>query len=211
MASALSLTIGLEMLIYLALGGVATVLMWIDDRDQRRRLAAYAVTLAGGTALGFLGFASYANRLAVCDALSPVWLSDALVGGALMLGLAMLSPQRDCECGSRWRPARALLIAGFHALVWPHCLSRLEGVSPEVYRVWLSHVREARPVYRHGWQVATLIVALPLTARVRLGAAGLARARRIATCCAGRWASPLRRWSPGSCCCGRRGPAPRRR
>ena len=68
--------------------------MWVDDRDQRRRLAAYAVTLAGGTALGFLGFASYANRLAVCDALSPVWLSDALVGGALMLGLAMLSPER---------------------------------------------------------------------------------------------------------------------
>ena len=93
-ASALSLTIGLEMMIYLALGGVTTVLMWVDDRDQRRRLAAYAVTLAGGTALGFLGFASYANRLAVCDALSPVWLSDALVGGALMLGLAMLSPQR---------------------------------------------------------------------------------------------------------------------
>jgi hypothetical protein len=161
-ASALSLTIGLEMLIYLALGGVATVLMWVDDRDQRRRLAAYAVTLAGGTAIGFLGFASYANQLAVCDALSPVWLSDALVGGALMLGLAMLSP------GRMWvRLALAagagVLIAGFHALVWPHCLSRLEGVSPELYRVWLSHVREARPVYRHGWEIAALIVALPLT------------------------------------------------
>jgi hypothetical protein len=151
------------MLIYLALGGVATVLMWVDDRDQRRRLAAYAVTLAGGTALGFLGFASYANRLAICDALSPVWLSDALVGGALMLGLAMLSPAH-----ARMRLSLAvgagLLVAGFHALVWPHCLSRLEGVSPELYRVWLSHVREARPVYRHGWQVAALITALPLTA-----------------------------------------------
>jgi hypothetical protein len=161
-ATALSLTIGLEMLIYLALGGVATVLMWVDDRDQRRRLAAYAVTLAGGSALGFLGFASYANRLAVCDALSPVWLSDALLGGALMLGLAMLPPT-----SMRTRLALAAgsgaLIAGFHAAMWPHCLSRLEGVSPELYRVWLSHVKEARPVYRHGWQVAALIVALPIT------------------------------------------------
>ena len=163
LATALSLTIGLEMLIYLALGGVATVLMWVDDRDQRRRLAAYAVTLAGGTALGFLGFASYANRLAVCDALSPVWLSDALVGGALMLGLAMLSPKR-ARVRLTLAAGAAVLIASFHALVWPHCLTRLEGVSPEVYRLWLSHVREARPVYRHGWQVAALIVALPLTA-----------------------------------------------
>jgi len=162
-ASALSLTIGLEMLIYLALGGVATVLMWVDDRDQRRRLAAYAVTLAGGTALGFLGFASYANRLAVCDALSPVWLSDALFGGALMLGLAMLSPR---SVGMRLALAvgAGVLIAGFHALAWPHCLSRLEGASPELYRVWLRHVREARPIYRHGWEIASLIVALPLTA-----------------------------------------------
>ena len=162
-ASALSLIIGLEMLIYLALGGVTMVLMWVDDRDQKRRLAAYAVTLAGGTALGFLGFASYANRLPVCDALSPVWLSDALVGGALMFGLAMLSPQR-VRVRFALAAGAGLLIAGFHASVWPGCLSRLEGVSPELYRVWLSHVREARPVYRHGWEVATLIVALPLTA-----------------------------------------------
>ncbi|HMI39948.1 MAG TPA: AcrB/AcrD/AcrF family protein, partial [Sphingomicrobium sp.] len=124
LATALSLTIGLEMLIYLALGGIATVLMWIDDRDQRRRLAAYAVTLAGGTALGFLGFASYANRLPVCDALSPVWLSDALVGGALMLGLAMLSPGR-MPVRLVMAAGAGLLIAGFHALMWPHCLSRL--------------------------------------------------------------------------------------
>jgi hypothetical protein len=70
------------------------VLFWIRDRDERRRLATYAATLAGGTALGFLLFASYANRAAVCDALSPVWLSDALLAGALLLGLAAWSPGR---------------------------------------------------------------------------------------------------------------------
>ena len=67
-------------------------LFWVADRDERARLGAYAVTLGGGTALAFLIFASNANRLAVCDALSPVWLSDALLGGALMFGLAWLSP-----------------------------------------------------------------------------------------------------------------------
>jgi hypothetical protein len=167
-ATALSLVIGLEMLIYLALAGVATVLFWIDDRDEKRRLAAYAVTLAGGTALGFLLFASYANRLAVCDALSPVWLSDALLGGALMFGLAALSPA-DWKRRLALAAGTALIIAVFHAWMWPHCLSRLEGVSPEVQRLWLSHVREARPVYTHGWNTATLLLALPLTGVVGWG------------------------------------------
>ena len=160
-ASALSLAIGLEMLIYLALGGAAMVLFWIRDPDQKRRLATYAVTLAGGTGLGFLAFASYANRQPVCDALSPVWLSDALLGGALLLGLAAWSPAKW-----QWRLATAAaagaIVAGFHALAWPHCLSRLEGVSPELYDLWLSHVREARPVYRHGWRTATAILGLPI-------------------------------------------------
>jgi hypothetical protein len=37
-------------------------------------------------------------------------------------------------------------------------------VSPEVQRLWLNNVREARPIYRHGWQVATMMLGLPLTA-----------------------------------------------
>src|SRR5690606_12450178 len=38
----------------------------------------------------------------------------------------------------------------------------LEGVSPELYDLWLSHVREARPVYRHGWRTASAIIGLPI-------------------------------------------------
>jgi hypothetical protein len=159
-ATALSLSIGLEMLIYFALGGATMVLFWIRDAAEKRRLATYAAALAGGTGLGFLVFASNANRLAVCDALSPVWLSDALLGGALLLALAAWSP-------ARWQHRLAAaavaggIVAAFHALAWPHCLSRLEGVSPELYDLWLSHVREARPVYRHGWRTATAILGLP--------------------------------------------------
>src|SRR3546814_7713764 len=81
-AAALSLSIGLEMLIYLAAAGAAIALMWIRDGGQTRRLAAYGASLAGGTALGYLLFASYANRAPVCDALSPVWLSAMTGAGA---------------------------------------------------------------------------------------------------------------------------------
>ena len=70
-ATALSLAIGMEMLLYLALAGAVTVLRWIVERDQARRLFAYGVSLGGGCALAFLVFASEANRAPVCDALSP--------------------------------------------------------------------------------------------------------------------------------------------
>ena len=169
LASATSLSIGLEMIIYIALGGVAMVLFWVDNIDQRRRLAAFAASLGGGCAFGFAAFASYANRLPVCDALSPVWLSDALVGGALMLGLAMLRIER-WQVRLTIALAAGIIVAAFHALVWPHCLTRLEGVSPEVSQLWLSHVREARPVYKHGWQVAALIAALPMSGLIGYGA-----------------------------------------
>src|SRR3954451_1236266 len=164
-ATALSLAIGLEMIIYLAIAGAAVVLFWVDDADERDRLKTYAVSLACGTALSFLIFASYANRQAVCDALSPVWLSDALLAGALLYGMAWLSPER-------WQRRMLLAmyvgaaIAIFHAFMWPHCVQRLEGVSPEVDRLWLSHVREARPIYRHGWRVAMLVIALPITGAI---------------------------------------------
>src|SRR5215217_3976648 len=61
-ASALSLAIGLELIIYLAIAGAAMVLFWVDERDERERLGAYALALAGGSAVAFLLFASYDNR-----------------------------------------------------------------------------------------------------------------------------------------------------
>ncbi|NUT00101.1 MAG: AcrB/AcrD/AcrF family protein [Sphingomonas sp.] len=168
MASAMSLWIGLEMLIYIAAAGAAMALFWVVDRDERRRLSAYAATLGGGTAIGFLVFASYANRAPVCDALSPVWLSDALLGSALLFGLAWISPANGLKRLALAAGA-GVVVAGFHALMWPNCLSRLEGVSPEVYQLWLSHVREARPIYRHGWQTVVAVVSLPVTGLIGWG------------------------------------------
>ena len=167
-STALSLAIGLEMIIYLALAGTAMVLFWVDEVEERERLGAYAVSLGGATALCFLIFASNDNRGAVCDALSPVWLSDALVGSALMFALAWVSPA-DWKRRLGLAVVAGLIVAAFHVLAWPHCIQRLEGVSPEVDRLWLSHVKEARPVYRHGWRIATLIVALPITGAIGWG------------------------------------------
>src|SRR5947209_12791661 len=65
-STALSLAIGLEMIIYLALAGVAMVLFWVDDVEERERLRAFAVTLGGSTALCFLVFGSNDNWNAVC-------------------------------------------------------------------------------------------------------------------------------------------------
>lgn len=167
-ATGISLAIGLEMMIYLALLGGSTVLLWVADREQRRRLAAYAAALVATTGLGFLLFASYDNRQAVCDALSPVWLSDAAVGGAVMLALAWAKVD-SWKARLGLAIAAGAVVAGFHAMAWPQCLSRLEGVSDEANRLWLSHVREARPFWKHGWRTATVAMTLPATGLVGWG------------------------------------------
>jgi hypothetical protein len=163
--TALSVAIGIEMIIYLAVAGAAVALFWVADARERNRAAAYAVSLGGAVSLCFAAFGSYANRADLCDALTPPWLSTLLVSSALLLALAWLTP-------ARWRArlglavAAAAIVGAFYALVWPQCLSPLESVSPEETALWLSHVREARPVYTHGWQVATLILALPVTGTI---------------------------------------------
>ena len=174
-SSALSLAIGLEMIIYLALAGAAMVLFWVDDVEESERLRAYAVSLSGGIAFCYLMFASYDNSGPVCDALSPVFVSDALLGSALMYGLAWLSPA-DGKRRLALAVAAGVAIAGFHASVWPQCLQKPEHISPEAQRLWMSYVKEARPVYRHGWRIATLMVALPVTGAI--GFAVLAWRRR---------------------------------
>ncbi len=176
LATAVSLWIGLEMLIYLAMAGVTTALFWVVDPAERQRLRAYAATLGGGTAFGFLVFVSYANRLPVCDALSPVWLSDALIGAGLLFGLTLVTPV-DWKARLGFAVVAGLVMAGFHALMWPHCLSRLEGVSPEAEQLWLSHVREARPVYRHGWRTAVAVVSIPISGIIGWALLGWVRRR----------------------------------
>lgn len=159
-ATALSLSIGLEMLLYLALAGAAIVLMWVRDAGGARRLAAYGASLAGGTALAYLLFASYANRAPVCDALSPVWLSVVVAAGAVAVLLAWLPGRSPWLRLALAATGGAALAAGF-VLAWPGCAGRLEGVSDQAQALWLNNVREAMPVWRHGVVTATAIMTLP--------------------------------------------------
>ena len=63
------------------------------------------------------------------------------------------------------------LIAAFYALAWPHCLGRLEGVSDELHRLWLSRVREALPIYKHDRGVIAAVLTLPAFGLIGYGAA----------------------------------------
>jgi hypothetical protein len=170
-SSALSLTIGLELLPYAVFAGAAIGLHWAWDRREARRMGAYGVALAAATGLSFLIFVSNDNWHAVCDALSPVWLS-VVVLGALLLALLSRLPVE-----SRWARLALLAAAGAavvatFALGFPQCFGhRLEGVSPELDRLWLSHVREARPIYTQKLDYVVGVLALPV-----IGAIGAALA-----------------------------------
>jgi hypothetical protein len=160
-ASALSLVIGLEMLLYLAVAGVSVGLFWVRDPAEARRLAAYGVSFAGASALGFLIFGSNDNWSAMCDALSPVWLSVVLLAGAVAVVLAWLSPKSLLlRLGAAAIGGAA--VAAMYALLWPDCLGRLERVPEELDRFWLTNVREAMPVYRHGLATTVAIATLPV-------------------------------------------------
>ncbi len=175
LSSAASLTIGLEMLPYIAVAGAATALRWAWDRDEAERLRGYGIALAAGSALGFAALASYDNRAAVCDVLSPVWLSVTLAGGGLAVVLAGLPLQSRV---ARFAAAAAVgaAIAGGFALAWPNCLGRPEHITPELDRLWFRNIREAKPLYQHNFRVSLPVAALPAIGLIGSGFA-LWRAR----------------------------------
>ncbi|MFW2850503.1 AcrB/AcrD/AcrF family protein [Sphingomonas sp. TX0543] len=175
-ASAVSLTIGLEMLPYAVIAGGIIALRWVWQVESRDRLTTYALTIAGGSAAGYAAFASYDNRVARCDALTPVWLSVMVLAGAFLLVMAMLSPRR---AGVRLTLAviAGAVIAGAFALVFPQCLGRPEQVSDELYRNWLGNIREAKPIYQHAFRIGFPVAALPVMGLIGAGVATW-RARR---------------------------------
>jgi hypothetical protein len=168
LATALSLVIGLEMIPYLAVSGALVALMWVRDGTEARRLAAYGISLGGGVALGFLVFTSEANMAPLCDALTPVWLAAMLGAGAAATALAFLTPEKPLARLLLAGAAGAALAAAF-AFGAPQCLGRLEQSSPELERLWLSRVREAMPIWRHGTSVTIQTVALPVFGLIGYG------------------------------------------
>jgi hypothetical protein len=179
LASALSLTIGLEMLPYCAMAGAIITLRWVWDAGERRRLLSYAISLGGGCAAGYVIFASEANRVMRCDALTPIWLSVFVAAGALLTLLALLSPEKRAVRFALAAVAGAVIAGGF-ATLFPQCLQRPEQVSDELYANWLSNVREAKPIYRHAFRTGFPLAALPVMGLIGAGIA-IWRARRSPT------------------------------
>ncbi|USI74203.1 AcrB/AcrD/AcrF family protein [Sphingomonas morindae] len=161
LSSSLSLAIGLEMLPYIVFAGAAIALRWAWEAEAALRMRAYGLALAGSTGAAFLAFASTDNWAPRCDALTPVWLVTVVLAALLLAGLSLVP--------ARGRVTRLLLVcaAGLVALLayrllFPQCWGhRLENIPPEAERLWLSHVREARPITAHPRDVALPAAALP--------------------------------------------------
>lgn len=170
LSSAASLTIGLELLPYCAMGGAIVALRWVWDGTEVRRIQGYALGLAGGSTAGFALFASNANYAMRCDALTPVWLSVTLVAGLLLFALSLANPSSRTARLVGAVVAGAAIAGGFAAL-FPNCLSRPEGVSDELARTWLNNVREARPIYMHSFRMGFPIAVLPVIGVIGAGVA----------------------------------------
>ena len=171
LATALSLAIGLEMLPYLAVGGLAIAVRWAWEPAEERRLATYGWTLVPATALAYLVFASKANRTLRCDALSPVWLVTMIVAG---VGAVVLSRVRDRRVLVRLGAAALAggVTAAVFAIAFPQCLGSPEGASPELQRLWLDNVREAKPIFEQPRIVIVGTLALPIIGLLGLALTG---------------------------------------
>ena len=161
LASAFSLSIGLEMLPYAAAAGAIIALRWVWDREEAPRMTVYGACLAVGSLIGYVGFASYANAAFRCDALTPVWLSVMVAAGGLLVALGAVNPATRGIRLALGIAAGGAIIAGFAGL-FPQCLGRPEQVSPELQRNWLDNIREAKPVYTHPFRVYFPVIMLPV-------------------------------------------------
>lgn len=182
-ATALSIAIGMEMIVYLAAAGAIVALRWVFRDGAERRMLPYALSLGGGTAFLYLTFASNANRLPVCDALSPVWLSiftAASAGMALLCLLPLAGWRQRLAAGA----AVGAVVAAFAWIAWPQCLTSAYQIDPELQRLWLANIREAKPITVQGQGVVVPLLALPLGGVIGL-AGGLWTRRRDAE---GLWA-----------------------
>ncbi|AMK19143.1 hypothetical protein [Sphingobium sp. MI1205] len=160
-SSALSIAIGMEMIVYLAAGGALIALRWVFKEGAGRRMLPYALSLAGSVSILFLLFASYANRQMVCDAISPIWVAIFGAVGAGMTLLAML-PLRSWPARLAAGVIVGAAVAAFAWLNWPQCLTGAYQISPELERLWLSNIREAKPITVQARSLVVPLMAIPV-------------------------------------------------
>lgn len=165
LSSAFSIAIGMEMIVYLAAAGAIVALRWVFKDGAARRMRPYAISLGGGVGLLFVLTASYANRAPVCDALSPVWVGilGAAAGGMLLLTyLPLRNWQQRLIAGA----VIGALVAAFALLNWPQCVTSAYQLSPELQKLWLANIREAKPITVQARNVVVPLLSLPVVAIV---------------------------------------------
>jgi hypothetical protein len=163
LAIAGSLTIGVEMLPYLALGLTLAAFGWIMDPEEAPRLKGLAVSLGVGILLALSIFVAPEMRVSLgCDALSAAYARPLLLGSALLLVATWLPlPGRMARLAAAavaGTAAAALLLSAS-----PLCVTDpYHAIDPEARRLWLDMVAEALPLYRQGANVALAVLVLPL-------------------------------------------------
>ncbi|WP_221791889.1 AcrB/AcrD/AcrF family protein [Aquisediminimonas sediminicola] len=167
-ASALSLAIGLEFVHFLLLAAALAVFDWGLSAVSAVRLRMHGLSLGVGALIMWLVFASYDNRLAVCDALSPVWLLVMIGGGGVMVMLSMVADQRP------WlrlmlATGCAVPIALLFALLFPHCLGSPEGLTPALRSLWFENIREVKSVMTRDWKSIMAIMTVPVVGLIGAG------------------------------------------
>jgi hypothetical protein len=181
LTAATSLAIGLETLPAVMLAVAGLIAAWIHDGDRwRAGLITYALTLAAATALHFLATVPPDRWLVpACDALSPVYLSTAALGGLGLSAIAWLFRGRnDGMPGLLMRGGALLTLASFLvalvALAFPACLAGPYGdVDPRLWSIWLDHVSEAQGVVATAldapWRLPLVLAPFAATAACLLG------------------------------------------
>ncbi len=177
-ALGLSLAIGIELLPYLGITAALIALLWVVDRAEWPRIAAFGAAAAGCTALSLLLFVSPSVRMiGFCDALSIAHVEALGIGGAGLVLLAMIPIENRA---GRLLAVIALggVVAGFTWLNYPQCLGDPSAlIDPDARRMWLVNVREARPIYRQSMPVQIGTLSLPAVALIGF-AIGVWRNRR---------------------------------
>ena len=163
--AALSLSISLESLPFIAFMVIGVIGLWIwKGAPMRRMLAWFAAGLAIGLPLFFVATVGPSRYwLPVCDAFGAAHLGAGLIGAAGCACFAFAQARL-----STWmaRLAAATLVAalagGFVAIAFPACLDDpFAAVDPLVRSIWLANVQESL-------SVAKLFVRQPVTALVSL-------------------------------------------
>jgi hypothetical protein len=149
---ALSLAISLENLpFFLPMAAAPLLLFVVDGVNARAQLAHFATgaliavpLLYVATVPGAVAFPS------ACDAFSFVHVAAFMIGALSLLVLARLSPRLTTPGARALAALVAAAVTGASVvLIAPKCLGApLGGIDPLIGELWLSHVREASPLYK---------------------------------------------------------------